>query len=141
MFIRGMFSDIFELDRLFGPKFILIDGNELKTAPWIGLDKATSVMGLDKYFTKERFKQREDGFYCIKKDGSGNKYPSYDSSGEVDCMPATKGVTGLGKKSMSRESAELLTNFYKPFSKQRFSNFINQNLNPELKTVYFCTFQ
>lgn len=107
MFIRGMYSDIFELDQLFGPKFILIDGNELKTTPWIELDKATSAMGLDGFFTQDRFKQREDGFYCIKKDDGGS---------ELDCMPATKGVTGLGKKSMSRESAELLTQFYQPLS-------------------------
>jgi hypothetical protein len=105
MFIRGMFSDIFELDRLFGPKFILIDGNKLKTEPWIGLDKVTSVIGLERFFKPERFKQREDGFYCIKKD---------DSGAELDCMPSTKGVTGLGKKSMSRDSADLLTDFYKP---------------------------
>ena len=105
MFIRGMFSDIFELDRLFGPKFILIDGNKLKTEPWIGLDKVTSVIGLERFFKPERFKQREDGFYCIKKD---------DSGAELDCMPSTKGVTGLGKKSMSRDSADLLTDFYRP---------------------------
>ena len=109
-----MFSDIFELDRLFGPKFILIDGNQLKTEPWIGLDKVTSVIGLERYFMPERFKKREDGFYCIKKD---------DGGADLDCMPSTKGVTGLGKKSMSRESAELLTNFYKPLSNEFEEHF------------------
>ena len=66
MFIRGHFDDIYALNQIFGPRFMLIDGEQFKHEPWVALEQIESAFGLDPFFTKERFGQREDGFYCIK---------------------------------------------------------------------------
>ena len=66
MFIRGHYDDIYALNQIFGPKFMLIDGEQFKHEPWVALEQIESAFGLDPFFTKERFGQRDDGFYCIK---------------------------------------------------------------------------
>jgi len=70
-------------------------------------------LGLESYFEKDRFGQREDGFYCLKA-------PTKDE--KLSCMPSFKGVTGLGKKKMSEETNKKLRDFYSDFD-QKFVNF------------------
>ena len=43
-------------------------------------------IGLEPYFTKNHFGKREDGFWCVKPNGT--------ESVELECMPSNKG----GKK-------------------------------------------
>ena len=105
MFIRGHYSDIHALDDMFGQKFVLVDGESFKQKPWIAASQIERKLGLNPYFTEDRFGQREDGFYCIKSDGPIEK---------LSCMPSSKGVTGLGKKTMEEGTKEKLTKFYKP---------------------------
>ena len=96
MFIRGHYDDVYALDQMFGPRsgfcnqllfnvnkwqlyiskmygrvnprhrFLLIDGEKFKHEPWIALEKIETAFGLEPFFTRERFGQRDDGFYCIK---------------------------------------------------------------------------
>ena len=47
-------------------RFLLIDGEKFKHEPWIALEKIETAFGLEPFFTRERFGQRDDGFYCIK---------------------------------------------------------------------------
>ena len=43
-----------------------MDGERFKHEPWIALEMIEEKLGLESYFEKERFGQREDGFYCLK---------------------------------------------------------------------------
>ena len=71
MFIRGHYSDIYELDQFFGEKFILIDGEQFKKQPWLATTQIEKKLGLQRFFVEEKFAQREDGFYCVKKENEG----------------------------------------------------------------------
>merc|ERR1711935_1073415 len=119
MFIRGHFDDIYALNQIFGPKFMLIDGEQFKHEPWVALGQIESAFGLDPFFTKERFGQRDDGFYCIKSPSKEQK---------LSCMPSYKGVTGLGKKVMSEQTRTKLKDFYS-FSFEKFASFYHNKLS------------
>ena len=71
-------------------------------------------IGLEPYFTKNHFGKREDGFWCVKPNGT--------ESVELECMPSNKGgkkfddenrytISGLVQKSFTQETNQLLTEF------------------------------
>ena len=54
MFIRGHYTDIYELDNLFGDKFVLIDGEMFKQRPWIALAQIERKLNLNPFFSEVR---------------------------------------------------------------------------------------
>ena len=69
MFRKGLYGESVKSNKkFFGDRMVLIDGGVLKQEPWTSLAEIERVLFPDKikrFFTKERFKKRDDGYYCL----------------------------------------------------------------------------
>lgn len=92
----------------FSPSQIhIVDGDKLITDPAPVLVEVQKFMGLQIQVTEENiYFNKEKGFYCLK---------------STDCLPGKKGNTRGGNgRSMSVNSHQILSQFYKPFNQQLF---------------------
>ena len=69
MFRKGLYGDAVKSHKkLFSDRLVIIDGGVFKEKPWTSLmkiEKALFPERIKRFFTKERFKKRDDGYYCL----------------------------------------------------------------------------
>ena len=79
--------------------------------PWEELEKVESHLGISKrFFIKERFAKRSDGYYCIKKTLSEIKNIS---DKDLICMPSSKGRSSKVTNSLTKLNEKYLYKFYR----------------------------
>jgi len=90
---------------------MIIDGGVMIDRPWEELEKIESHLGIsERFFTKERFAKRSDGYYCIKK--SLSEIPNI-SDKDLICMPSSKGRSAKVTNSLTTLNEKYLYKFYR----------------------------
>ena len=69
MFRKGLYGDTVKShQKFFGDRLVLIDGGVFKETPWTSLMQVEKTLFPDsknRFFTKRRFKKRDDGYFCL----------------------------------------------------------------------------
>ena len=90
---------------------MIIDGGVMIDRPWEELAKVETHLGISKrFFTKERFSKRSDGYYCIKKTLSESEEISDEN---LICMPSSKGRSSKVTNSLTKLNEKFLYKFYR----------------------------